>query len=250
MDAVTRRVINILGQEAGRAAAAREAAPGTNGAPADPSPQPESEARFEVGDAVAYIDLQNLHHFLKFECRVPATLVHLPNLVGEFASRHGLKLRAIRVFTGIHDAEREPERHAAMVGRLAWMERAGCDVVALPLSYYTDHETGTVRAQEKGVDVRIGSEILRDVNAGLRRALLLTQDKDLSQAVKVATEMALERGFTFEAFSPVLEGADWPQNGRCGTQGIAFTTRLPFHVELARRHICDLPERETTAVTL
>jgi uncharacterized LabA/DUF88 family protein len=219
MDAVRLRVINILGHGAPRSAAVQG-------------------LRYRPQDVVAFVDLQNLHHFLKENCRLPATQVHLPNLLREFALQHGLPLKEIRFFTGIHDAHREPHRHEAMVKRLRWLERNGCKVVALPLSYYADRDVpGLFRAQEKGVDVRMGSEIVMAVNDGLSRALVVTQDKDLSQAIKVAGDMAQERGAVFEAFSPELEGAQWEHNGRCGLHGIQFTSKLSFSVELARKHV-------------
>jgi uncharacterized LabA/DUF88 family protein len=235
MDAVRVRLINILDEEAKQASAKAQQA-GAGG------------YRYHPDDVVAFVDLQNFHYFLKENCRVPAQHVHLPNLLKEFGRHHGLPLRDIRVFTGIHDAEREPQFHEAMAKRLRWLQRFGVKTVALPLSYYEDKVTKQVRSQEKGVDVRIASEILRAVNDGLHRALVITQDKDISQAVKVASEMALERGFKFEAYSPVLEGADWEHNGRCGMWGVAFTTKLPFHVEVARRHVrTDLPRRSDDA---
>lgn len=193
-------------------------------------------ARYRPDDAVAFVDLQNLHHFLKDNCRVAATQVHIPDMLREFAQLHELPLREIRIYTGVHDPAREPERHESMMKRLRWFERRGCRVITLPLSYYTDRTTQEVRAQEKGIDVRIGSEILSAVDDGLCRALVVTQDKDIAQAIKVAEEMAAKRRTRFQAYSPVLEGADWEHNGRCGMNGIAFTNKLAFHVSLARKH--------------
>lgn len=225
MDAVRVRLINILDEE-NKLAGARP-----QGAAAAPG------YRYHPDDVVAFVDMQNLHYFLKENCRVAPHHVHLPNLIREFGRMHGLPVRDMRGFTGIHDPVREPKHHETMAKKIRWLNRCGMSVVTLPLLYIQDKVTGGVRFQEKGVDVRLASELLRAVNDGLHRAIVFTQDKDISQAVHVASEMALERGFRFEAYSPVLEGATWEHNGRCGVWGVTYTTKLPFHVDLARKHL-------------
>jgi uncharacterized LabA/DUF88 family protein len=221
-DAVRHRLINI---QAAEARAAKQGAPAVQ-APA-----------YGQDDVAAFVDLQNLHYFLKENCRLPATQVHVPNLLRDWSRAHDLPLRELHIFTGIHDRRREPQRHDAMANRVRWLERMGCIVVTLPLSYYTQKGTNEVRAQEKGIDVRIGSEILRAVNGGLRRALVITQDKDISQAVKVASEMALERGSEFKAFSMTLVGTDWEHNGKCGMYGVAFTEKLPIDIDFIQGYV-------------
>jgi hypothetical protein len=228
MDLVRHQLIKVLAQQA------REAKAGAQ-APAVPA------LRYSSSDCIAFVDLQNLHYFLKDNCRVAATQVHIPALLGEFAASNHLPLTELQIFTGIHDAQREPHKHEAMAKRLRWLERCGARVTALPLSYYTDRATQQIRAQEKGVDVRIASELLRAVNDGLTQAIVITQDKDIAQAIIVAGEMAAERGRSFHAFSPELAGAEWEHNGKCGMHGLRGTTRLPMSVELVRRHV--RPER-------
>lgn len=228
MDLVRHQLIKVLSAQARSAAVGQVEAP---------SPA----LRYGPDDVVAFVDLQNLFYFLKDNCRVPATQVHIPNLLRDFAQTHGLNLTEIQIFTGIHDYKREQHKHDAMAKRLRWLERNGCRVTALTLSYYTDRETKEVRAQEKGVDVRIGSEILRAVHDGLTKVILFTQDKDIAQATVVASEMSLERGRAFTAFSPELAGAEWEHNGKCGMHGLRGTERLPLSVEMAKRHV--RPER-------
>jgi uncharacterized LabA/DUF88 family protein len=232
-------VINIM--EQGFTLAAKTQTPPVEASATD-------AGKFQSGDVVAYIDMQNLHHFLKENCRVPATQVHLPNLIHEFAAVNNFKLKELRFYTGIHDATREPHKHEAMAKRIRWLERNKCKVVALPLSYYSDKGSGEIRAQEKGVDVRMSSEILRDVNDGLQRALVISQDKDISQAIKVATEMAAVRNVNFHAYSPRLEGATWVHNRMCGMHGIEFTTTIPFHVDLPRKHLRSFDDAGTAVV--
>lgn len=205
------------------------------------SAQREAAQRYLPEDIVAFIDMQNLHHFLKENCRVPATQVHIPNLVREWAEQHGMRLTEVMLFTGIHDPQREPQRHDAMARRIRWMQNNGVRVFSLPLIYQTDRASGKVRAVEKGVDVRIASEILRATVRGLRTVLLVSQDRDISESIRVAREIAAERGYDINAFSPSLAGATWEHNGKCGMNGVPLTKRLPLHVDLARRHVRDVP---------
>ena len=230
-DAVRHRVINIQSAEA---RAAKLNAPSS------------IALAYAPEDVIAFVDLQNLHYFLKENCRVSATQVHIPNLIKDFSRAHDLPLKELRIFTGIHDRRREPQRHDAMALRVKWLERCGAIVTTLPLSYYLQKGTGETRAQEKGIDVRIGSEILRAVNSGLRRAVVVTQDKDISQAIKVAAEMASERGFEFKAYSMTLEGAEWEHSGKCGMYGVAFTEKLPIDVDFVQGYVRADTERPRT----
>lgn len=241
MDLVRIQLIRVLAQQAREARAAGQ----VPAAPSAPAEQLAPALRYGPRDVIAFVDLQNLHYFLKDNCRVAATQVHIPDLLRAFGAQHGMPLTDIHIFTGIHDPRREPQRHESMSKRLRWLSRCGAKVTALPLSYYTDRETQVVRAQEKGVDVRIASEILRAVNDGLRQAIVISQDKDIAQAILVAGEMAAERGRSFQAFTPELAGAEWEFNGKCGMHGLQGTTRLPMAVELVRRFV--RPERQRGA---
>jgi hypothetical protein len=158
-------------------------------------------------------------------------------LLHAFAAEHGMTLKEMRIFTGIHDRRREPAKHDGMAARVRWMERNGALVTTLPLSYYQIPDTDQFRVEEKGIDVRIGSEIQRAVAYGLRRALVVTQDKDISQAVKVAGEMAADAGSDFTAFSMTLEGTRWEHNRKCGMHGIMFTDKLPITVDFCSRFV-------------
>ena len=221
IDLVRTQLIRVLAEQA----RAFKATPGR-------PPAEIQELRYGPNDVAAFVDLQNLHYFLKENCRVAATQVHIPNMLNAYAAEHGMALKELQIFTGIHDQQRDPHRHDAMAKRLRWLERCGAKVTALPLSYYTDRITKEVRAQEKGVDVRIASEILRAVNDGLRRAIVVTQDKDIAQSVIVAGEMAAERGRTFHTFTPELADSSWAPNGKCGVHGLHVTVRLPLSVTL------------------
>ncbi|MFK4705854.1 uncharacterized LabA/DUF88 family protein [Roseateles asaccharophilus] len=225
MEQVRQQLIRVLAEQA-RAA---------KGALLQQKPAAGPVEKYSDTDAAAFVDLQNLHNFLKHNCRVEATQVHILNMLKEFASANRMPLVDIFVCSGIHDRAREPQRWDAMNKRRRWLEREGARVTLLPLSYYTD-ATG-VRSQEKGVDVRIASEILRAVNQGLQRAFIVSQDKDIAQAVEVAQEMARERGRTFQAYTMALEDTQWAHNGKCGMNGLRGTVRLPISVEMIARHV-------------
>lgn len=200
-----------------------------------PALEAKAPARYREDDVVAFIDLQNLHYFLKDACQVHANQVHLPNLFREFAAQNGLKLRQIHVFTGIHSPEKEPEKHEAMRKRLEWLRRCGCAVTALPLSYMWDAERQGHKAVEKGIDVRMSSEVLRAVTNGLRKALLLTQDRDINEGIAVAREMALERGAPLDVMSVRLTDAEHFEE-HCAVYGLDCTIRLNLSLKLIRKH--------------
>lgn len=220
-EVIRHRLINVLSESA-RASEADEDARGH---------------RYSADDCVAFVDLQNLHHFLKENCRVQPTDVHIVNLIREFGAANGLGITEILAFTGIHDPAKEPEKHEAMVRRIRWLQSQGVRVCSLPLYYRTDPDNGKVRAVEKGVDVRIASEMLRAVSRGLRNVLIVSQDSDLSEAVRVGREIAEERGHQLQAYSPALVGTQWPHNGRCGMNGVPLTKKIPMSLDLVRRHV-------------
>lgn len=189
---------------------------------------------FGPEDAAAFVDLQNFHYFLKYGCGVNATQVDLPNLIREFAASHGLNLVAMHFFTGIHDPERDPVKYGAMVKRIHWLRKNGAVVTALPVLYHGRGDTA--RVEEKGVDVRIASELLRSITKGLRRAVVISQDKDIAQAVLVGKEIAQDLKSELLAYSPRLTGAPEEQRVRTGVAGLEETTPLDMPVAMIRRH--------------
>lgn len=198
-------------------------------------------ASYGPQDAVAFVDMQNFHYFLKDGCRVSATQVHLVNLLRDFGKLHGMPLTEMHFVTGIHSQAQEPQRYDAMMKRIRWLEKQGAHVILIPLVYRKERGTNTLIAHEKGIDVRLGSEIIRAVNQGLQKILVVTQDRDISQAVKVANEIARERGNELKAYSMVLTGAAWEPNGKSGVNGIDFTQKLPIDASFVKKY-----ERENT----
>ena len=148
---------------------------------------PAMPQTFGPGEAAAFVDLQNFHYFLKFGCGVNPTCTNQPELIKEFARSHGVNLVGMHFFTGIHSPEREPVKYGAMVRRIHWLRKCGAAVTAIPLQYYG--RGSTARVAEKGIDVRLVAELLRCVSRGLRKALIISQDKDIAHSLDVAREM-------------------------------------------------------------
>lgn len=96
---VRTQLIRVLAQQA-RESRATSLAPAALIAAAEPV---APALRYTPSDVVAFVDLQNLHYFLKENCRVAATQVHIPDLLRAFGAQHGMPLRDIQIFTGIRD---------------------------------------------------------------------------------------------------------------------------------------------------
>lgn len=89
-------------------------------------------------------------------------------------------LHGVRFYTGIHDPNKEPEKHAAMAWRLYGYQADGVEIIALPLRY---DQSG--RARQKGVDSRICLDILRLGQKGVFDiATIISEDSDIDPAVQ------------------------------------------------------------------
>lgn len=111
----------------------------------------------------------------------------------------GRELAAIRFYSGIHNPRVNPSANAALNRRLAVMKKHGIWTFTQPLKYseqqvidpnvaICEHgfcKVETVRkGREKGIDLRIGLDMLRLARQGhYDVAVLVTQDTDLNQAV-------------------------------------------------------------------
>jgi uncharacterized LabA/DUF88 family protein len=108
-------------------------------------------------------------------------------------------LAGVRFYTGIHDPRVDAASNAAMNRRLAAMQAHGVHTYTHPLLYSeaerVDHSVApcehgylkvdTVRrGREKGIDLRIGLDMVRLARRGeYDVAVLVSQDSDLNQAV-------------------------------------------------------------------
>jgi len=133
---------------------------------------------------MVFIDGQNLYH----QCRAhfgwpwlhPKRLAKA--LVSADQAKYGANshcLSAVRLYTGIHDPNFRPEKHAQMERRLKVYEGSGVDTLAIPLRY----DRGTGQAREKGVDARIALDLTRLGYKGLFDvAIIVSEDSDLDPA--------------------------------------------------------------------
>lgn len=204
--------------------------------PAEQPPLTES-----ADGAVVFVDLQNLHNFLGDQCGVNPYQFNMVDFLKEWGASYGIPVAEIRVYTGIHSDLREPEKAAATTKRLNWLARQGVKVFTSKLAYAVDHTTGLTRAREKGVDVRLASELIQAVACeGVSRVILITQDNDLSQAVDVARSICRSRGVRLQAFSPELKDRSRASGKmRCGFRGIHMTDKLDVPIYLVDKHSTD-----------
>jgi uncharacterized LabA/DUF88 family protein len=95
-------------------------------------------------------------------------------------------LTGVRYYTGIHDPNRNPQKHAIMARRLRVYDALGVYTAAIPLRF--NRTTG--RWEEKGVDVRIALDLVRLGTKGLYDvAIIVSEDSDLNEAAKDVYEL-------------------------------------------------------------
>lgn len=142
-----------------------------------------------------FIDGQNLYgsclrHFGHGYCH--------PHLLAQELLQ-GRELAGVRFYSGIHDPRLNPVANAALNRRLEALRKQGVWTFTHPLKYseqeVVDHSTALCshgfckvdvrqRGREKGIDLRIGLDMLRLARQGQYDvAILVTQDTDLNQAV-------------------------------------------------------------------
>lgn len=203
----------------------------------------------DPGKTIVFIDYQNFYHFLKQNFALNIAGLHLPNLVKAWCLSKGVAADEIRVYTGVHDAHADPIKAASMQKRLNWMRDQGVKVFATKLHYAKDPASGQLVGREKGIDVRMACEIVKAVaTENLAHAVVITQDTDLVEAVKVAKAVAIAMGKQFTAYSPILKptsGNDMLGNGK-GCRGIDFTV----HLEMAASDVRPFVRAERAPVGL
>ena len=121
----------------------------------------------DVKRAVSFFDGQNLYHHAK-----SAFGHHHPNydprrLSGAVCAAQGWTWYGARFYTGTPGAEEQPEWHAYWNRRLLAMRREGITVFSRPIRYRTKQvhrsdgtATEVETAQEKGIDLRLGLDVV------------------------------------------------------------------------------------------
>ena len=142
-----------------------------------------------VKRAVAFFDGQNL-----FRSAMAAFGHYHPNydpmkLTDAVCRARGWQNHGARFYTGVPDADQNPMWYGYWQNRFLAMRRAGVSVISRPLRYLIENETlpggGTrerVISQEKGIDLRIGLDVVRMAHLGqLDVAIIFSQDQDLAE---------------------------------------------------------------------
>ena len=155
---------------------------------------------------VFFIDGQNLYHACDRHFGQGNCHPHL--LAAELLQ--GRALAGVRFYTGIHDPRTHPAGHAAMSRRIDAMQEQGvwvythqlkystCEVVdrsARPCAHGYCKVITHDQAREKGIDLRIGLDMLRLARHGeYDVAVLVSEDSDLNQAVDELMDLRDELG--------------------------------------------------------
>lgn len=148
--------------------------------------------------AVSFFDGQNLFR------RAMAAFGHYhPNydprkLSDAVCSANGWQNHGVRFYTGIPNRRRDPRWYGYWQRRLLGMRRVGIEVTTRPLRYHMANISlpdGTTReivtAQEKGIDLRMGLDVVRMARLGqLDVAVIFSQDQDLAEIAEEIREIS------------------------------------------------------------
>ncbi|GAB3645055.1 NYN domain-containing protein [Ramlibacter alkalitolerans] len=166
---------------------------------------------------VIFVDYQNFYHGLHQHHGVKPFRVNMLNLLKERVYEAGIKDAEVRVYTGIPDAETDPQGFTTMTRFCDWLRHNGAKVWTNTLRYHQG-EDGKLHATEKGADVRLACELVALAMAGrLEHAVIVSADQDLNQSVKVAKESIRELGLAPVCFHSVklsemsrgIDGTNW-----------------------------------------
>jgi len=215
---------------------------------ATPAPgRSDCEDETQLPKAEVFIDLQNFNSFLSSCCGVNPFRLHIVNFMKEWLHFNGMSVGQIRIYTGVPDERIEPARAEAVHKRLSWLHGTGARIFTHKMAYSRSRENGEQRGREKGVDVRLASELVEAVAVrGVRRVVVVTQDRDLVQGLDVARNICMMRGEYLHAFSPELRDLSrLPQNDdragpRCAHWGIPLTGKLEVPLDLVDRYTDNL----------
>ena len=174
----------------------------------------------------AYIDYQNAFRLLKDKTgfclqslRIGALIDELLDSVGEVgAPPH-------RAFSGIHAQDVDPQSRMRRIKQFdALRHQEGISVFSRDYAYRRNAD-GFLASREKGIDVRIGCEIVAAAAAGkVDGVLIWSADQDLSEAVNIARHIAAANGRRFALYGVETEGA----NPVAGTLPIKLTRPLLY----------------------
>jgi len=174
----------------------------------------------------AYVDGQNLFHAARALFGATYPDFDPRCLADRICLAQGWELAAVRFYTGVPDPAESPQWSRFWEAKLKAMRARGISVFTRPLAYRRGRPDGNGTtpppvAVEKGIDIRIAIDVVRD--ALERRcdvALLFSQDADLAEVAAEVRCISREQGrwikvaCAFPAtptsrFRRGVDGADW-----------------------------------------
>ena len=148
--------------------------------------------------AVSFIDGQNLFRHAK-----DAFGHYHPNydpsqLAAAVCAQEGWLNQQVRFYTGVPAPQHDRRWHAYWTRRLMAMRRAGVHVTSRPLRYRREtislpdgSDRDVFVPREKGIDLRLGLDIVRMArNGDLDVALVFSQDQDLAEVASEIRDIA------------------------------------------------------------
>lgn len=161
---------------------------------------------------IAYIDGQNLWRCAKnaYGNTSPYTYpsYDIRKLCMAICLQNGWNLFQIKFYTGVPNSDENPFWHNFWTKKLAQMGRLGVKTFSRPLKY----DDGG-RGREKGIDVRIAIDIIRDAHKSLYDiALIFSQDQDLSEAATEIRQISVEQNRWIKAASAFPVGPNCTNN--------------------------------------
>ena len=148
--------------------------------------------------AVIYVDGQNLFNSAKAAFGYPYPNFDVSKLAAHVCVANGWLNGGIRFYTGIPDRTADPSRYGFWVAKLAAMGTRGIKTYTRPLRYSNQivhlpngGVTTVPVGREKGIDVRIALDIVREALDNLLDvAVIFSQDQDLSEVAQELRQIA------------------------------------------------------------
>ena len=175
----------------------------------------------------AYIDYQNAYRLLKDKAGFCLLSLRMGALISELIESAGeVSAPTHRAFSGIHSIDVDPDSRSRRLKQFdALRHRERISVYCRDYAY-RKNASGLLRSREKGIDVRLACEIVAAAASGeIDGALIWSADQDLSEAVKIAREVAAARDRNFTIYSVETEG----MSPIAGTVPIRLTQPLLYH---------------------
>ncbi len=180
----------------------------------------------------AYVDGQNLFHAARAVFGATYPDFDPRCLADRLCLAQGWELGRVRFYTGVPDPAESPQWSRFWDAKLAAMRGRGVSVFTRPLAYRRGRdgngEPTRPVAVEKGIDIRIAIDVVRDaLDRACDVALLFSQDADLAEVAAEVRRISREQdrwikvacAFPASAESRFKRGVD-------GTDWLPFDARL------------------------